>query len=75
MNAMGKQISQLFLSSVRYQIFLGKKFNPEKAVIKKGKEEKKVELQKIIDITVIDLPLFAMFGDKEEPFDMIIYLK
>jgi len=75
MNAMGKQITQLFLSSVRYQIFLGKKFNPEKVTIRKGKDEKKLEIQKIIDLTVIDLPLFAMFGEKEEPFDLIIYLK
>lgn len=75
MNAMGKQITQLFLSSVRYQIYLGKRFNPEKVTIKKGKEEKKLEIQKIIDLTVIDLPLFAMFGEKEEPFDLIIYLK
>lgn len=75
MDQMGKQITQLFLSSVRYQIFLGKKINPERIVIKKGKEEKKVDMQKIIDITMVDLPLFAMFGEKEEPFDMIIYLK
>jgi hypothetical protein len=75
MNAMGKQITQLFLSSVRYQIFLGKKFNPDRVTIKKGKEEKKLEIQKIIDLTVIDLPLFAMFGEKEEPFDLVIYLK
>ena len=75
MNAMGKQITQLFLSSVRYQIYLGKRFNPEKVTIKRGTEEKKLEIQKIIDLTVIDLPLFAMFGEKEEPFDLIIYLK
>ncbi len=75
MDQMGKQISQLFLSSVRYQIFLGKKINPERIVIKKGKEEKKVDMQKIMDVTMIDLPLFALFGEKEEPFDMIIYLK
>jgi hypothetical protein len=75
MNAMGKQITQLFLSSVRYQIFLGKKFTIDKVTIKKGKEEKKVEAQKIIDLTMIDLPLFAMYGEKEEPFDMIVYLK
>ncbi len=75
MDQMGKQISQLFLSSVRYQIFLGKRINPERIVIKKGKEEKKVDMQKIMDITMIDLPLFSMFGEKEEPFDMIIYLK
>ncbi len=75
MNAMGKQITQLFLSSVRYQIYLGKKFNPEKVTIRKGKEEKKLEIQKIIDVYVIDLPLFAMFGEKEEPFDLVIYLK
>ena len=75
MDQMGKQITQLFLSSVRYQIFLGKKLNPEKVIIKKGKDEKKVDIQRISDITMIDLPLFAMFGEKEEPFDMIIYLK
>jgi hypothetical protein len=75
MDQMGKQISQLFLSSVRYQIFLGKKFNPDRIVIRKGKEEKKVDMQRISDIVLIDLPLFSMFGEKEEPFDMIIYLK
>jgi len=75
MDQMGKQITQLFLSSVRYQIFLGKKLNPEKVIIKKGKDEKKVDIQRISDITMIDLPLFAMFGEKEEPFDMIINLK
>jgi hypothetical protein len=75
MDQMGKQITQLFLSSVRYQIFLGKKLNPDKVIIKKGKDEKKVDIQRISDITMIDLPLFAMFGEKEEPFDMVIYLK
>ncbi len=75
MDQMGKQITQLFLSSVRYQIFLGKKINPERIIVKKGKEEKKVDMQRIMDVTMIDLPLFALFGEKEEPFDMIIYLK
>jgi hypothetical protein len=75
MDQMGKQLSQLFLSSVRYQIFFGKKINPEKVIIKKGKDEKKVDMLKIGDLTLIDLPLFAMFGEKEEPFDMIIFLK
>jgi hypothetical protein len=75
MDQMGKQITQLFLSSVRYQIFLGKKLNPEKVIIKKGKEEKNVDIQRISDVTMIDLPLFAIFGEKEEPFDMIITLK
>lgn len=75
MEQMGKQITQLFLSSVRYQIFLGKNLDPDKVVIRKGKDEKKVEVQKISDITMIDLPLFAIFGEKEEPFDLVIYLK
>lgn len=75
MDQMGKQISQLFLSSVRYQIFLCKKIYPDKVIIKKGKEEKKVDLMRIGDLTLIDLPLFAMFGDKEEPFDMVLFLK
>lgn len=75
MNEMGKQISRLFLSSVRYQIFLGRKFNVDRVVIKKGKEEKKIPVQRIGDISLIDLPLFAMFGDNQEPFDMIIHLR
>ena len=75
MDQMGKQITQMFLSSVRYQIFLGKKFNPDRVVIKEGTVEKKIDIMKISDITLIDLPLFAMFGEKEEPFDMIVYLK
>ncbi len=75
MNEMGKQISRLFLSSVRYQIFLGRKFNVDRVVIRKGKEEKKVSVQRIGDISLIDLPLFAMFGEDEEPFDMVIHLR
>jgi hypothetical protein len=75
MNEMGKQISRLFLSSVRYQIFLGRKFNVDRVVIKKAKEEKKISVQRIGDISLIDLPLFAMFGDNQEPFDMVIHLK
>ncbi len=75
MDQMGKQITQLFLSSVRYQIFLGKKINPERIIVKKGKDEKRVDMQRIMDVTMVDLPLFALFGEKEEPFDMIIYLK
>ncbi len=75
MDQMGKQLTQLFLSSVRYQIYLGKKINPERIIIKRGKDEKKVDMQKICDLTLIDLPLFAMFGDKEEPFDMVLFLK
>ncbi|OHD69375.1 MAG: hypothetical protein A2W19_05545 [Spirochaetes bacterium RBG_16_49_21] len=73
--AMGKQITQLFLSSVRYQIFLGKKFNPEKIYIKKGKEEKNIEMQRIFDAVMIDLPLFAMYGEKEEPFQVVVQMK
>ncbi len=72
---MGKQISQLFLSSVRYQIFLGRKFNPEKIYLKRGKEEKSVEIQKIFDATMIDIPLFAMYGEKEEPFEVVVQMK
>ncbi|OHD66628.1 MAG: hypothetical protein A2176_05015 [Spirochaetes bacterium RBG_13_51_14] len=75
MEQMGKQITQLFLSSVRYQIFLGKKFNPDKVVIKKNKEEKKVDMLRIGELTIIDLPLFALYGEKEEAFDMIVFLK
>ena len=75
MDQMGKQITQLFLSSVRYQIFLGKKINPDRIVIKKGKEEKKIDMMRIGDLTLVDLPLFAMYGEKEEPFDMILFLK
>lgn len=75
MDQMGKQLSQLFLSSVRYQIFFSKNINPERIVIKKGKEEKKVDMIKIGDLTLVDLPLFAMFGEKEEPFDMVLFLK
>jgi hypothetical protein len=75
MDQMGKQITQLFLSSVRYQIFLGRKFTPDKIVMKKGTVEKQVDFQRISDITMIDLPLFAMFGEKEESFDMIVFLK
>jgi len=75
MDQMGKQITQPFLSSVRYQIFLGKKINPDRIVIKKGKEEKKIDMMRIGDLTLVDLPLFAMYGEKEEPFDMILFLK
>jgi hypothetical protein len=73
--AMGKQITQLFLSSVRYQIFLGKRFNPEKIYLKKATDEKVIEIQRILDIVTIDIPLFAMFGEKEEPFQVIIQMK
>jgi len=72
---MGKQISQLFLSSVRYQIFLGRKFNPEKIYLRKGREEKPIEIQKIFDATMIDIPLFAMYGEKEEPFEVVVQMK
>ncbi len=75
MNDMGKQISRLFLSSVRYQIFLGKQFNPDRVVIRRGKKETQMAIQRIGDISLIDLPLFAMFGDDEEPFDMIVHLR
>ncbi len=75
MDQMGKQITQLFLSSVRYQIFLGKRINPVRIIIKKGKDEKKIDMQRIGDLTLVDLPLFALFGEKEEPFDMILFLK
>ncbi|MBN1497238.1 MAG: hypothetical protein JXA07_10750 [Spirochaetes bacterium] len=75
MEQMGKQITQLFLSSVRYQIFLGKKFSPEKVIVKKGSMEKNVDIQRIGDVSMIDLPLFALFGEEEEPFDMIVLLK
>ena len=75
MEQMGKQITQLFLSSGRYQIFLCKKFNPDKVVIKKNKEEKKVDMLRIGELTIIDLPLFALYGEKEEAFDMIVFLK
>jgi len=75
MEQMGKQITQLFLSSVRYQIFLGKMFNPEKVAVKKGSMEKLVDIQRIGDVSMIDLPLFALFGEEEEPFDMIVSLK
>jgi len=75
MGDMGKQITQLFLSSVRYQIFLGKKFNPLKIYLKKGKEEKSIEIQRIFDVTMIDIPLFALYGEKEEPFDIVVQMK
>jgi hypothetical protein len=75
MDQMGKQITQLFLSSVRYQIFLGRKINPERIIVKMGKDEKKIDMTRIGDLTLVDLPLFAMFGEKEEPFDMIMFLK
>jgi hypothetical protein len=75
MAAMGKQITQLFLYSVRYQIFLGKRFNPERIYIKKEDGEKQIEMQKIFDAVMIDLPLFAMYGEKEEPFQIVVQMK
>lgn len=75
MDQMGKQLTQMFLSSVRYQIFLGKKFNVDRVYFKKGKDEKKLDMLRIGDVTFIDIPLFSMFGESNEPFDMIVQLK
>jgi hypothetical protein len=75
MEQVGKQLSALMLSSVRYQIFIGKKFNPEKIFLRQGKTEKKVDVIKIGDMTLIDLPLFAIFGEGNEPFDLVIQMK
>ena len=75
MDQMGKQLTQMFLSSVRYQIFLGKKFNVDRVFFKKGNNEKKLDMLKIGEITFIDIPLFSMFGESNEPFDLIVQLK
>jgi hypothetical protein len=75
MAAMGKQITQLFLYSARYQIFLGRRFNPERIYIKQGEVEKQIEMQKIFDAVMIDLPFFAMYGEKEEPFQIVVQMK
>jgi len=72
---MGKKLGQLFLSSVRYQIILGKNLRPASVVVKRAAEEKKVEAQAIGEQTLIDLPLFALLGDKEQPFDLVVRLK
>lgn len=75
MDDMTKKLTQMFLSSVRYQIILGKRLAADKVVIKKGELERKGDILSIGDMTMIDLPLFALFGEKEEPFDLIIQLK
>ncbi len=72
---MGKQIGKLFLSSVRYQIVLGRGLRPVSATIRQEGKEKKLELQTLGDQSLLDLPLFALYGDKELPFDLIIQLK
>ena len=72
---MGNKLGQLFLSSVRYQIILGKNLRASSVVVKKGTEEKKVEAQALGEHTLIDLPLFALLGEKEQPFDLIVRLK
>lgn len=72
---MGKKLGQLFLSSVRYQIILGKNLRPASVVVKRAAEEKKVDAQGIGEQTLIDLPLFALLGEKEQPFDLVVRLK
>jgi hypothetical protein len=72
---MGKKLGQMFLSSVRYQIILGKNLRAGSVVVKKGAEEIKVEAQALGEHTLIDLPLFALLGEKEQPFDLIVRLK
>jgi len=75
MGQMGDQIGKLFLSSVRYQILLGKNIHPVAATVKQGTIEKKLEIQILGEQTLIDLPLFALYGDKEQPFDLVLQLK
>lgn len=72
---MGKKLGQMFLSSVRYQIILGKNLRAGSVVVKKGAEEKKVEVQTLGEHSLIDLPLFALLGEKEQAFDLIVKLK
>lgn len=72
---MGKQIGKLFLSSVRYQIVLGKNLKVKSVSVSQDGVEKKLELQTIGEQSMIDLPLFALYGDKELPFDLIVQLK
>ncbi|MCE9599839.1 MAG: hypothetical protein K8S54_17905 [Spirochaetia bacterium] len=75
MDQMGQQIGKLFLSSVRYQIILGRNLVPVSASVKQGDTQKKLEIQRLGEQNLIDLPLFALFGDKEQPFDLVIQLK
>lgn len=72
---MGKKLGQLFLSSVRYQIILGKNLKPASVLVRRGTEERKVEPQMLADYTLIDLPLFALLGEQEQPFDLTVRLK
>lgn len=75
MDQMGQQLGKLFLSSVRYQIVLGKTLTPASAMVRQGETQKKVEVQRLGEQNLVDLPLFALYGEKEQPFDLVIQLK
>lgn len=75
MDEMGRKITQLFLSSVRYQIMVGKSLAPKKVTVRQGATEKPVEPVRFGDNTLVDIPLFILFGEKEQPFDLVFYLE
>ncbi|MBL8020021.1 MAG: hypothetical protein JNM27_10185, partial [Leptospirales bacterium] len=75
MDQMGQQLGKVFLSSVRYQIILGKTLKPSGAIVRQGETQRKLEVQTLGEQSLVDLPLFALYGDKEQPFELVIQLK
>jgi hypothetical protein len=73
-NPMKDQFGKLFLSSVRYKILLGSHIHPVSASLRQGTDEKKLEIQFFGEQSLIDLPLFALYGDKEQSFDVVVDL-
>ena len=75
MDDMGQQIAKMMLSSVRYQVILGDRMNPRRVVIRKGDKETEIKPVKLGAMTMIDIPLYAVYGDDGAAFSLVVMLK
>ncbi|MBN2352642.1 MAG: hypothetical protein JXD23_08760 [Spirochaetales bacterium] len=75
MDVMGRQIAKMMLSSVRYQIILGGRMDPRRVIIRKGDKETVIKPVTLDSMIMIDIPLYAVYGEDGEAFSVVVMLK
>lgn len=72
-----EEIGNMIMSSARYQLFLGGKYEPVSAVVK-GKSSKKVQnitIMKLGNLYLIDFPFMSVHQKENDGYELIVTLK
>ncbi len=72
-----EEIGNMIMSSARYQLFLGGKYEPVSAVVK-GKSSKKTQniaIMKIGNLYLIDFPFMSVHQKENDGYELIVTLK